>query len=133
MQHVCKQTDQEENETEDINKNVELPSPTRRRISDGIQSIMSRLNLGINSTANSNDINERFVSPWNIDDYCNHHSETALHAAVRQKNVEIVSLLLATGANANLSIYPLDAVSVLPFILECEKLTYNSDFFFTGL
>lgn len=96
-----------------MNKNVELPSPTRRRISDGIQSIMSRLNLGLNNTSNSNDINERFVSPWNVDDYCNHHSETALHAAVRQKQVEIVSLLLSAGANPNLSIYPLDAVSIL--------------------
>ncbi|XP_065214793.1 leucine-rich repeat serine/threonine-protein kinase 1 isoform X2 [Planococcus citri] len=97
-----------ENETDDTNKNVELPSPTRRRISDGIQSIMSRLNLGLNNASNTNDINERFVSPWNVDDYCNHHSETALHAAVRQKHVEIVSLLLLAGANPNLSIYSVD-------------------------
>lgn len=89
-----------------------MTSPTRRRISDGIQSIMSKLNLGISSVTNSNDINERMISPWNIDDYCNQHSETALHAAVRQKHAEIVSLLLSAGANPNLCIYPSDVVSV---------------------
>lgn len=94
----------------------ELASPTRRRISDGIQSIMSRLNLGIGNSAGSNDVNERFVSPWNVDDYCNQHSETPLHVAVRKKHAEIASLLLAAGANPNLSIYPLYSVGKTYFI-----------------
>lgn len=85
-------------------------SPTRKRISDGIQSIMSRLNLGINNANTSNDLNERMVSPWNIDDYCNNQSETALHTAVRQRHIEIATLLLAAGANPNLYMYPVDTV-----------------------
>lgn len=85
-------------------------SPTRKRISDGIQSIMSRLNLGINNASTSNDMNERMVSPWNIDDYCNNQSETALHTAVRQRHIEIATLLLAAGANPNLHMYPVDTV-----------------------
>lgn len=88
-----------------------MVSPTRKRISDGIQSIMSRLNLGINNANTSNDLNERMVSPWNIDDYCNNQSETALHTAVRQKHIEIATLLLVAGANTNLPMYPIDMVS----------------------
>lgn len=74
---------------------------------------MSRLNLGTSNSSGSNDVNEHYVSPWNVDNYCNHHSETALHAAVRNKYAEIASLLLAAGANPNLSIYPLEMVRFL--------------------
>lgn len=78
----------------------EVISPTRRRISDGIQSIMSRLNLG-NKNGNS-DSNEKMISPWDINAYCNNSTETALLAAVRGRHGDIVSALLSAEANPNL-------------------------------
>lgn len=78
----------------------EVLSPTRgRRISDGILGIMSRLSL---SGRTAGDASERMICPWQLDTYCNNGTETALHAAVRGKHVDIVALLLAAGANPNL-------------------------------
>uniref|UniRef100_A0A1B6DQ53 non-specific serine/threonine protein kinase n=1 Tax=Clastoptera arizonana TaxID=38151 RepID=A0A1B6DQ53_9HEMI len=78
----------------------EILSPTRRRISDGILGIMSRLNIG--SKSGSNDATERLLCPWDLDTYCNHNTETALHAAVRGHHGDVVSALLSAGANPNL-------------------------------
>nr|XP_018906420.1 PREDICTED: leucine-rich repeat serine/threonine-protein kinase 1 isoform X2 [Bemisia tabaci] len=82
-------------------KNSEQTSPSRRRISDGIQSIMSRLNLSSRNSGNA-DSNERYLSPLKLNMYCNNGAETALHAAVRLKHNEIASALLSSGANPNL-------------------------------
>lgn len=78
----------------------EILSPTRRRISDGILGIMSRLNLG-NRGPNS-DATERMMCPWELDSYCNNNTETTLHAAVRGRHGDIVSALLSAGANPNI-------------------------------
>ncbi|XP_056637900.1 leucine-rich repeat serine/threonine-protein kinase 1 isoform X1 [Diorhabda sublineata] len=78
-------------------------SPSRRRISDGIISIMSRLNFSReNSSENSdNDPNTKKICPLRIDTYCNNNTETALHAAIKGKQYDIVFALLKAGANAN--------------------------------
>ncbi|CAB0014704.1 unnamed protein product [Nesidiocoris tenuis] len=82
---------EEEKEREDRTVN------TRRRISDGIQVLMTRLSLG--SKAESN---EKLISPWLLDLLCNTEQETALHVAVKNNHSEIASLLLTSGANPNL-------------------------------
>ena len=46
--------------------------------------------------------NEAWVKPVDLDLYCNHETETALHVAVRQKHHAIASHLLAAGALPNL-------------------------------
>lgn len=104
-----------------------IMSPTRRRISDGIISIMSKLNLSrensvdanldvsiiyskCNKTYNllllkfQNDPNKKLVCPLKIDMYCNNNTETALHAAVKGKHYDIVFSLLKSGANVNVVI-----------------------------
>lgn len=78
----------------------EILSPTRRRISDGILGIMSRLNIG--SRSGNNDSTERLLCPWDLDTYCNNNTETALHAAVKGRHGDVVSALLSAGANANI-------------------------------
>ena len=78
----------------------EILSPTRRRISDGILGIMSRLNIG--SRGGNSDATERTMCPWELDTYCNNSTETALHTAVRGRHGDIVSALLSAGANPNI-------------------------------
>ncbi|XP_075215251.1 leucine-rich repeat kinase [Lycorma delicatula] len=95
VKRIDDKVDSEEN-------NEEVLSPTRRRISDGIQSIMSRLNLGNRNGNTSPESNERMISPWDIDAYCNNGTETALLSAVRGRHGDIVSALLSAGANPNL-------------------------------
>nr|CAD7202602.1 unnamed protein product [Timema douglasi] len=81
----------------------ELVSPTRRRISDGIQSIMTRLNLSrLGDQAQSSQKNECQLSPLHLNMYCNNNSETALHAAVRGRHNDVASALLMFGADPNL-------------------------------
>lgn len=82
---------EEEKEREDKTVN------TRRRISDGIQVLMTRLSLGSKTEAN-----EKLINPWQLDVLCNTEQETALHVAVKNNHSEIASLLLASGANPNL-------------------------------
>ena len=47
--------------------------------------------------------NEAWVKPVDLDLYCNHETETALHVAVRQRHHAIASHLLAAGALPNSS------------------------------
>ncbi|KAF6207493.1 hypothetical protein GE061_015939 [Apolygus lucorum] len=82
---------EEEKEREDKTVN------TRRRISDGIQVLMTRLSLGSKTEAN-----EKQISPWQLDLLCNTEQETALHVSVKNNHCEITSLLLTSGANPNL-------------------------------
>ncbi|CAB3385193.1 Hypothetical predicted protein [Cloeon dipterum] len=79
----------------------DILSPTRRRISNGIQSIMSKLNLSKQEPTVSN---ETELSPLLLDLYCNNNTETALHVAVKCKHHNIISALLMGGANPNLPI-----------------------------
>ncbi|XP_019766471.2 leucine-rich repeat serine/threonine-protein kinase 1 isoform X4 [Dendroctonus ponderosae] len=82
-------------------------SPTRRRISDGIMSIMSKLHISKDCSAdNEFDGNTKPVCPLRIDMYCNNNTETALHAGIRGKHYDITLALLNAGANANAIIKP---------------------------
>ena len=87
--------------SESANQTESLPA--KKRISDSIQALMSRLNVNLKSdpaSANYNNIN-----PVEVDAYCDHGTQTALHVAVKNKHFGIVSLLLNAGANPNLTIY----------------------------
>uniref|UniRef100_A0A8D9F0T5 Leucine-rich repeat serine/threonine-protein kinase 1 n=2 Tax=Cacopsylla melanoneura TaxID=428564 RepID=A0A8D9F0T5_9HEMI len=105
----------------------DILSPTRRRISDGIQSIMSRLSLGSKNLAQES--NEKFLSPWHVNAYCNNGVETALHAAVGAGYHEIaVGLVNLARANVNLSTRPNSGdqsssskESVTPMVLACSN------------
>ncbi|KAK7861679.1 hypothetical protein R5R35_005355 [Gryllus longicercus] len=88
----------------------DIVSPTRRRISDGIQSIMARLNLRSGETQGPVR-NECMLSPLQVNVYCNNNSETPLHAAVKGKHYEVVSALLLCGADPNMSCRPPEQVS----------------------
>ena len=86
---------------EDEQKLNDLISPTRKRISNGIQSIMSKLNLSKQEPVVTNEME---LSPLLLDLYCNNNTETALHVAVKCKHHNIISALLISGANPNLAI-----------------------------
>ena len=77
-------------------------STNKKRISDSIQALMSRLNVNLKQDASSTQQN---VSPIEVDVYCDHDTQTALHIAVKNKHFGIASLLLNAGANPNLTIY----------------------------
>ncbi|XP_012258936.2 leucine-rich repeat serine/threonine-protein kinase 1 [Athalia rosae] len=78
------------------------PLPTsKRRISSGIQRLMSSLNFRTKSLEKKD---ENTVSPLNIDLYCYNDTETALHAAVKARHVDVVGALLLSGANPNLPV-----------------------------
>lgn len=86
---------------------AEPRSPTggARRISDGIHSIMSRLNLSLSSRVNGGptaSATERQLSPLLLDLRCNANGETALHAAARGKHWDITNALLQAGADPNI-------------------------------
>ncbi|KAF5301002.1 hypothetical protein FQR65_LT08985 [Abscondita terminalis] len=86
---------------------VKILSPTGRRISDGIQSIMTKLNLSKENSVDKSsdpDANSSMICPLKIDMYCNNNTETALHAAVRGKHYDITLALLNVGANPNMVI-----------------------------
>ncbi|XP_066583862.1 leucine-rich repeat serine/threonine-protein kinase 1 [Prorops nasuta] len=74
---------------------------SKRKISSGIQRLMSTLNF---RTKSSEKKDENFICPINIDIYCNNNTETALHAAVKARHIEIVTALLIAGANPNLPV-----------------------------
>ncbi|KAG1714290.1 Leucine-rich repeat serine/threonine-protein kinase 1 [Nymphon striatum] len=88
-------------ETKD--KRAEMDSP-RRRITDSLASIMSRLSMTRSNSDPNINKNEIGLSPLDLDLYCNNNKETAVHAAVRKKHTSIVSLLLQNGANVNLTL-----------------------------
>lgn len=92
---------QVEEEEKERDEKAALPLGTRRRISDGIQTLMTRLSLGSRGGPEGCQT-ERQLSPWALDEACNIEEETALHAAVKNNYTEIASLLLSAGANANL-------------------------------
>ncbi|XP_043222191.1 leucine-rich repeat serine/threonine-protein kinase 1-like isoform X1 [Amphibalanus amphitrite] len=98
-------------------------SQVKRRISDGIQALMSRLNLGRDApgAAKTDDT----IAPLHLDMYCNNNAETALHVAVRSRQHTIVGLLLAAGANPNLNMY-------LSTELSGEQESMDQSMVFTG-
>lgn len=80
---------------------------SKRRISSGIQRLMSSLNFR-SKAGDKKD--ENMICPLNIDIYCNNNTETALHAAVKASHTEVVALLLQFGANPNLPIKLMDQI-----------------------
>ncbi|KAK7078388.1 hypothetical protein SK128_010659 [Halocaridina rubra] len=90
-----------ENSTDIHESSDEVSSPTKHRISGGIQALMSKLNL-VRTESSPKD---NMISPLDIDMYCNSNTETALHIAVKNKHHSIVSMLLSSGANPNLRVY----------------------------
>jgi hypothetical protein len=122
LYHCCLQALKErEQSEEEQEKNVtEVLSPTRRRISDGIISIMTRLNLSRAGVDGQGTIgigasgkNECHLSPLQLNVYCNNNCETALHAAVRGKHADVAGILLQCGADPNISCRQPDPVSEL--------------------
>jgi len=72
----------------------------RSRISEGIQSIVSRLR---GSMTKEIDLNEKNLRPVEVNVYCNEEApETALHAAVRNGFKDVVIALLENSADPNL-------------------------------
>lgn len=75
----------------------------KRKLSGGIQMIMSKLSLNKNGDQSLRS-NECFINPFDLDLYCSNDTETALHVAVKNKYHSIATMLLANGANPNLKI-----------------------------
>lgn len=63
----------------------------KRRISSGIQRLMSSLNF-MGRSGEKKD--ENLLCPLNLDLYCNNNMETALHAAVKARHTDVVAALL---------------------------------------
>ena len=78
--------------------------PAKRRISHSIQALMSRLNVSLKSDSGATNANP-VLSPVEVDIYCDHGTQTALHIAVKNKHFGIASLILGAGSNPNLTIY----------------------------
>ncbi|XP_050423466.1 leucine-rich repeat serine/threonine-protein kinase 1 [Adelges cooleyi] len=76
----------------------------RNRISEGIQSIVSRLRGNPNKEI---DLNEKNLKPVEINIYCNEEApETALHVAVRNGHRDVVAALLEASADPNVLTLP---------------------------
>uniref|UniRef100_A0A182IMZ8 non-specific serine/threonine protein kinase n=1 Tax=Anopheles atroparvus TaxID=41427 RepID=A0A182IMZ8_ANOAO len=78
-------------------------SPTSRKISFGIQSIMSRLSLSgrADSSADAGVDEGEMRCPLDLDILCGAARETALLAAVRGGFLDVVTILLENGADPN--------------------------------
>ena len=72
-------------------------SPTKGKVSQGIQGIISRLSLA------SNQPRKDLISPIDVNLY-SEESQTPLHVAVKARNYGIATSLLAAGADPNLPI-----------------------------
>jgi len=87
-------------------------TPTRKRISFGIQAIMSKLHIsgeseGPNDQA-AQESNECQRCPINVNLLCGAARETALLAAVRGGHLDVVQSLLQHGANPNIVAKPVE-------------------------
>lgn len=86
---------------EDVSSTQQLPL-SKRKISSGIQRLMSSLNFRSKATIDKKD--DKIIYPVNLDLYCNNGSETSLHAAVRGRHTDVVNALLQAGANLELPV-----------------------------
>lgn len=80
-------------------------SPTKKRLSEGIQGILQKLSLVTNQNLVGVKKQENLICPIDINAYCEDY-QTALHVAVKQRSHVIASSLLNAKADANLSILP---------------------------
>ncbi|CAL1275195.1 unnamed protein product [Larinioides sclopetarius] len=92
--------DEKKDENQKSDSNI---SPTKKRLSNGIQNMISKLSLR-NNVEKEEERTETEVCPIDLDLYCNNNTETVLHIAVKKKHHSIVQLLLQNSANPNLSI-----------------------------
>ncbi|GFS86526.1 hypothetical protein NPIL_84741 [Nephila pilipes] len=100
---IKKDNESADEKKEEGQKSESNISPTKKRLSNGIQNMIFKLSLRNNVEKEE----ERTVSeicPIDLDLYCNNNTETALHIAVKKKHHSIVQLLLQQSANPNLSI-----------------------------
>ncbi|XP_054091980.1 leucine-rich repeat serine/threonine-protein kinase 1 isoform X2 [Zeugodacus cucurbitae] len=81
-------------------------TPTRKRISFGIQAIMLKLN--ITGEDDNREEKESEICPINLNLLCGAARETALLAAVRGGFVDVAKLLLEHGANPNILAKPVE-------------------------
>ncbi len=86
------------------------PTPTSptKRLSEGIQGILSKLSLVTNQNlvaGTGRPTKPNLISPLDLDTYCEDF-QTALHLAVKQGNHTIASSLLGAKADPNLPIHP---------------------------
>lgn len=98
---------------------VNNSSPTKRRVSYGIQSIMSRLSLGRDVEPEVDDDDDPqqegengrrdvFINPLQLDLLCGAARETALQAAVRGGYADVAVILLNKGADPNVMAKPME-------------------------
>ncbi|XP_043263337.1 leucine-rich repeat serine/threonine-protein kinase 1 [Colletes gigas] len=87
---------------------------SKRKISSGIQKLMSSLNFRSRAFDKKDD---NMICPLNLDLYCNNATETALYAAVKGKHTEVVTALLAAGADPN-----------LPLKVPCDQTDSDSNY-----
>ncbi|XP_053686186.1 leucine-rich repeat serine/threonine-protein kinase 1 isoform X3 [Sabethes cyaneus] len=87
--------------TDALSPSANPMSPSNRRISFGIQSIMSRLSLGRDSACDDRGENTESRCPLDLNILCGAARETALLAAVRGSFLDVVALLLQNGADPN--------------------------------
>ncbi|XP_054737581.1 leucine-rich repeat serine/threonine-protein kinase 1 isoform X1 [Anastrepha obliqua] len=83
-------------------------TPTRKRISFGIQAIMSKLNISGEGEVLAKEENDCEKCPINLNLLCGAARETALLAAVRGGFVDVAALLLQHGANPNIVAKPVE-------------------------
>ncbi|XP_059217831.1 leucine-rich repeat serine/threonine-protein kinase 1 isoform X2 [Stomoxys calcitrans] len=84
-------------------------TPTRKRISFGIQAIMSKLNIsGEGDQLVKEESLECERCPININLLCGAARETSLLAAVRGTFLDVVTVLLQNGANPNIIAKPVE-------------------------
>lgn len=82
-------------------------SPSGRRVSLGIMSIMSRLSLG-RDPSSEEDSNEQFRNPLEVNLLCGAARETALLASVRGGFFDLAQMLLQFKADPNIIARPLE-------------------------
>jgi len=99
----------------------------RSRISEGIQSIVSRLR---GSMTKEIDLNEKNLKPVEVNVYCNEEApETALHAAVRNGYKDVVIGLLENGADPNLLTLQPSADYKVSFSVRGHIRVHNNQFY----
>lgn len=111
----------QDSEDSQVTQEISSPmSPTRRRISYGIQSIMSRLSLGQGPEKN---VDESMRSPLDLNLLCGQSRETALLASVRGGFLDVAALLLQNGADPNIIARPVEDQSDPKFTDEIYGLS----------
>lgn len=103
-----KMRDGEDDQVRPERSRITSSSPTKRRISYGIQSIMSRLSLGKDAAEEAESEMDNWINPLQLDLLCGAARETALLAAVRGGYLDVAALLLQKKADPNVMAKPIE-------------------------